>query len=51
MVLGAQRQDLAVLVERKLGMGDVVAAMRVGQEDFRTIRRPLHRPAQLARGP
>ena len=51
MVLRAQRQDLAVLVERELGMRDVVAAMRVGHEGFGTLRRPLHRPVHLARRP
>ena len=51
MVLRAQGQDLAVGVEREFRMGDVVAAMRVGQEEFRAVRRPFHRPARLARGP
>ena len=32
-------------------MGDVVAAMRVGQEGFRAIRRPLHRALDLLRRP
>ena len=38
-------EDLAVLVECHLGMGDVVAAVRVGQEGLGAIRRPLHRAA------
>ena len=32
MVLTRSASDLAVGVERHLGMGDVVAAMRVGEE-------------------
>ncbi len=32
-------------------MGDVVAAMRVGEEGFRAVGGPLHRPAHLARRP
>ena len=43
--LGAQSQDLAVGVERQFRMGDVIAAMRVGEEGFRALRRPFHRPA------
>ena len=44
-------EELAVLVERQLGMGDVVAAMGVGQEGFAALGRPFDRPAELARGP
>ncbi len=47
----AQRQELAVLVQRQLCGRDVVAPMRVGHERFGTVRRPLHRPLQLAGGP
>ena len=43
-----QRQELAVLVERQLGMGHVVAAMRVGDEALGALGRPLDRPADLA---
>ena len=51
MVLHPQRQDLAVLVERQLGVGDVVAAVRVGQEGLGAVGGPLHRPADLASRP
>ena len=40
-----QAGDLAVLVDGELGMGDVVAAMRVGQEGLGAVARPLDRPA------
>ena len=49
--LRAQAGDLAFGVERHLGMGDVVAAVRVGEEGFGAIRIPLHRPVHLARRP
>src|SRR3546814_1191273 len=38
-----EREELAVLVERQLGVGDVIAAMRVGHEGFAALRRPLDR--------
>ena len=43
--------DLVVRVEAELGMGDVIAAMRVGDEGFRTVRGPFHRTRDLLRGP
>ena len=47
----AHRQELAVLVERKLGVRDVVAAVRVGQERFAAIGGPLDRTVDLFRRP
>ncbi len=47
----AHRQELAVLVQRELGGGDMVAAVRIGDEGLRAVGVPLHRPAELARGP
>ena len=47
----AQRGDLAVLVHRHFGVGDVIAAMRVRQEGFGAIGRPLHGTIHLARRP
>ncbi len=49
--LDLQRQELAVLVERQLGMGDMVAAMRVGLEQFAALGGPLDRTADAARRP
>jgi hypothetical protein len=46
-----QTQELAVLVHGHLGMGDVVAAMRVGHEGLAAVRRPLDRTAELAGRP
>ena len=47
-----QRQDVALLVGRELGVGDVVAAVRVGEEGLAALRGPLHRPAaDLLAGP
>jgi hypothetical protein len=45
----AQREHLAVGVERELGLGDQVTAMRRGAEFLQPLRAPLHRPAQRAR--
>ena len=49
--LGAQADDLAVAVERHFGVGDVIAAMRVGEKRFRAIGGPFHRPADALRRP
>ena len=49
-VVGAQRQELAVRVERQLDLGHVVAAVRVGDEGLRPRRGPLHRPADRLGG-
>ena len=46
-----QAGDLAVAVERHLRLGDVVAAVGVGDEAFRALAGPLHRPVELARRP
>ena len=43
--LGAEAEKIAVLVERELGFGDVVARLRVAQEGFRARRHPFDRPA------
>ena len=46
----AHGEELAVLVERQLGVGHVIAAMRVGQERLAALGCPLDRPADaLAR--
>ncbi len=44
-VADAQRQEKALVVERKLGLGDGVARLIVGQEGFRPRRHPVHRPS------
>ncbi len=51
MGLDPQPDNLVVLVEGHLRMRDVVAAMRVGEERFRTVASPLHRTADLLRRP
>ena len=51
MVLARRREDLAFGVERHLGVGDVIAAMRVGEKRFGAIRDPFHRPADALRRP
>ena len=51
MVLTLSAGDLAVVVERHFGMGDMIAAVRVGQERFRAVAGPFHRPADLLRRP
>ena len=48
--LDAQREEVALRVERQLGRGDVVAAVRVGEERLAALGGPLDRPADpLAR--
>ncbi len=47
----AQRQEVALRVQRHLGRRVVVAPVRVGHEAFRPLGGPLHRPAHLARRP
>ncbi len=49
--LGLERRDPAVGVERHLGVGDVVAPMRVGEERLGAIGHPFHRPPDLLGGP
>ena len=48
---GPEAKDLAVLVGRHLRVGDVIAAMRVGQEGFDAVGGPLHRALDLLRRP
>ena len=47
----AHGEELAVLVQRELGLGDVVAAVRVGHERLGALGGPLHRPVHLLRRP
>ena len=49
--LDAQRQELALGVQRELDLGDMVAAVGVGQERFAALGGPLDRPADLLAGP
>ena len=49
--LHPQADDLVVLVERHLGMGDMVAAMRVGEEGLGAVAGPFHGTADLLGGP
>ena len=49
--LHLQPGDLVVGVERHLGMGDVVAAMRVREEGLGAVAGPFHGTADLLRGP
>jgi hypothetical protein len=39
------------LVERHLGMGDMIASMCIGNERFRAIGDPFHRPPDTLGGP
>ena len=50
-VVDPQREELAVLVERQLGLGDMVAAVGVGHEGLGAVGRPLDRPAEPCGGP
>ena len=43
--------DLAVGVQRELGMGDVIAAVRVGEEKLGPFGRPFDRTIDLLRRP
>ena len=45
--MDAQAGDLALGVERELGVRHVIAAVRVRQERFRSLRRPFDRPVDL----
>ena len=49
--LHPQRGDLVVLVERHLGLGQVIAAMGVGEEGLGAVAGPLHRAPHLLGGP
>ena len=40
-----EAEEHAVLVERQLGIGDIIARLRVAQEQFRTRGDPFDRPA------
>ena len=50
-MLQPEADELAVPVERQLGIGDAVAAMLVGEEHLAALAAPFHRAAELARGP
>ena len=41
--VNAHRQELPIRIERKLGMGHMVAPVGVGQEGFAALRRPFDR--------
>ena len=43
----AQAGDLAAGVERELGVGDVIASVRVREERLRPVRGPFYRPVDL----
>ena len=47
MRVDAQADDLAVGVEREFGVGDVVAAVRVGQERLGAVGGPFDRAVDL----
>ncbi len=47
----AQAEELAVLVQRQFGGGQVVATMGVGEEGLRALGGPLDRPTQLLARP
>ena len=47
----AKTRDLALVVEREFGVGDVVATMGVGEERLGTLACPLDRTADLLRRP
>ena len=49
--LHAQGQEVAVRVQRQLGVGDVVARVLVGRNGLAALARPFHRAAELARRP
>ena len=51
VVCDAQREELAVLVERELGVRDVVAAVRVGEERLAALGGPLDRAVDVLRRP
>ena len=47
----AQAEEAAARIERKLGARGVIAALIVGDETFRAILLPFHRPPDLAARP
>src|SRR5215831_11441563 len=47
----AQGEELAILVKRQFGMGEVVASLVVGSEALGTLGCPFHRPAKPAGRP
>ena len=51
MVLRAQAENLAAGVERHLGVGDVIAAVRIGEERLAAVGDPFHRAADALRRP
>ena len=46
-----QCQEATLVVQREAGAGNIVAALRGGDEVFRALADPLHRPTQSARRP
>src|SRR5204862_895160 len=46
--VNAQREEVAVAVERELGARDMVAALRIGEKRFGAPRDPFHRALQPA---
>ncbi len=50
-VLDAHAEDPAVGIERHLAMGDMVAAVHVGEECLLPVGTPFDRPAEALRGP
>ncbi len=49
--LDPQAGDLVVLVEGHLGLGEVIAAVGVGQEGFGAVAGPFHRAPHFLGGP
>ena len=49
--MGAQGEDLAVIVECELRAGDVIAAMGVGEERLGAVGGPFHRTPDLLGSP
>ena len=47
----ADGEELAVLVERELGLDRQIAALIIADEGFGAVAEPFHRPAELLRRP
>ena len=47
----SQSQKLAVLVKSQLGFGDMITALRVGNEAFAALAHPFDWPADFGGGP
>ena len=50
-VVAAHREEIAVGIERELGLDREVAALIVAEQRFAAVRGPFHRAAGLPRGP